>query len=64
MTLDSYKILNNIVDAFVAMGGNQDKTGVVKKEKLIDVIKNEFELTIDIEELIEKSLANCEDLNF
>lgn len=46
------------------MGGNADKTGVVKKEKLIDVIKNEFELTIDIEELIEKSLANCENLNF
>lgn len=46
------------------MGGNPDKTGVIKKEKLIDVIKNEFELTIDIEELIEKSLANCEDLNF
>ncbi|KAL4444523.1 hypothetical protein ABPG74_016816 [Tetrahymena malaccensis] len=52
------------IDAFVAMGGNPDKTGVIKKEKLIDVIKNEFELTIDIEELIEKSLANCEDLNF
>jgi len=38
-----------LVDAFVAMGGNPDKSGAVRKDKLIDVIKNEFQLTIDIE---------------
>lgn len=46
------------------MGGNPDRTGVVKKEKLIDVIKNEFELTIDLEDLIEKSLTSSADLNY
>jgi hypothetical protein len=40
-----------IVDAFVAMGGQPDKSGHVDAEKLIYVIKNEFEMTINIEVL-------------
>ena len=53
------------VDAFVACGGNADKSGHVKKDTLIKIVKQDFGLTIDIEELIEKmkrSLmhqANC-----
>eukprot|EP00742_Colponemidia_sp_Colp-10_P004939 GILJ01005275.1.p4 GENE.GILJ01005275.1~~GILJ01005275.1.p4 ORF type:complete len:174 (+),score=32.50 GILJ01005275.1:3228-3749(+) len=39
----------DMIDAFVAMGGNADKTGSVDSEKLIRVIKYEFGLTIDIE---------------
>ena len=50
------------MDAFVAMGGNEDKSGKVyithifkvDADKLIDIIKNEFELTIDIENLIKE----------
>ena len=42
-----------VVDAFVAMGGNKDKTGIVDTEKLINVIRHQFEMTIDIEKLIE-----------
>jgi hypothetical protein len=37
------------VDAFVAMGGNRDKSGHVDVEYLIEVVKDEFEMTIDIE---------------
>ncbi|CAD8075092.1 unnamed protein product [Paramecium sonneborni] len=40
------------IDAFVAMGGNPDKTGSISTEKLVQIIKSEFELTIDIESLI------------
>lgn len=36
------------VDAFVALGGNEDKTGEISVEKLKMVI-NEFGLTIDIQ---------------
>lgn len=43
---------NDYVDAFVAMGGNEDKSGKVDARRLVDVIKNEFDLTIDIEKLI------------
>lgn len=42
------------VDAFVAMGGNTDKTGSIDTEKLISVVRHQFEMTIDIERLIEE----------
>lgn len=31
-----------VVDAFVALGGNSDKTGGVRKNSLIKTIKDEF----------------------
>ena len=43
----------DLLDAFVAMGGNPDKTGFIKKEKLNQTIRHQFEMTIDIERLIE-----------
>lgn len=55
----------DIVNTFVAMGGNMDRTGVVRKQKLIDIIKNEFGLTIDIEAMFEEAGLDAEeDLNF
>lgn len=45
---------NDMIDAFVACGGRSDKGGHVKKETLIRIIKHDFGLTIDIEELINK----------
>lgn len=43
-----------LVDAFVAMGGNKDKSGIIDTERLINVIRHQFEMTIDIEKLIEE----------
>ena len=34
------------------MGGEEDGDGCIDADKLIEVIKNEFEMTIDIEALI------------
>ena len=42
------------LDAFVAMGGNDDTSGKVDADKLINIIKNEFQMTIDIESLIKE----------
>lgn len=42
----------DLLDAFVAMGGEQDGGGCVDADKLIDTIKREFEMTIDIVALI------------
>ena len=42
-----------LVDAFVALGGQRDKTGYVNKTNLIETIKREFELTFDIESIID-----------
>jgi NADH:ubiquinone oxidoreductase subunit 5 (subunit L)/multisubunit Na+/H+ antiporter MnhA subunit len=38
-----------IVDAFVALGGLPTKEGYISKNTLIEIIKTEFELTIDME---------------
>ena len=35
------------------MGGNPDKSGVINTDRLIKVIRDQFEMTIDIERLIE-----------
>ena len=43
-----------MIDAFVACGGLLDKTGNVKRDTLVKIIKHDFGLTIDIEELINK----------
>ena len=45
---------SELLDAFVAMGGDEDGSGCVDANKLIDIMKNEFHLTIDIEALIEE----------
>ena len=42
----------DLLDAFVAMGGDPDGGGCVDADKLIETIKKEFEMTIDIEKLI------------
>ena len=36
------------LDAFVALGGSPDKEGYVEKNTLIEIIKSQFELTIDM----------------
>lgn len=39
------------------MGGNEDGTGTLDANKLVEIVKKEFELTIDMETLI-KSIDN------
>lgn len=45
----------DILNTFVAMGGNIDKTGVVKKQKLVEIIKTQFGLTVDIDLMFEEA---------
>jgi Ca2+-binding EF-hand superfamily protein len=42
----------DMIDAFIACGGNADKSGNVRRETLIKIIKHDFGLPIDIEALI------------
>ena len=37
------------MDAFIALGGEANKEGTISKKTLIEIIKTEFELTIDME---------------
>ena len=43
---------SDIQDAFVAMGGNEDESGCIDADKLIGTIKNDQQMTIDIEKMI------------
>ena len=43
-----------LLDAYVAMGGEADGGGCVDAKKLIYTIKQEFGMTIDIEKLIDE----------
>ena len=45
---------SELLDAYVAMGGDEDGGGCVDAKKLIETIKHEFQMTIDIEQLIEE----------
>lgn len=45
--------LSPAVDAFVACGGNPDRTGHVARDTLVRIVKTDFGLTVDIEELID-----------
>jgi calmodulin len=40
------------MDAYVAMGGDEDGGGFIDADRLIRIIKEDFEMTIDIEKLI------------
>jgi hypothetical protein len=55
-TVNNILKLTYIVDAFVALGGMATKEGFVSKSTLIEIIKTEFELTIDMEVIILVSL--------
>lgn len=52
------------LDAFVALGGNPDKTGCINKRTLIEIIKEEFELTIDMVEFLHKMEGDNEQIEF
>ena len=43
-----------LLDAYVAMGGEADGGGCVDAKKLIHTIKQEFDMNIDIEKLIDE----------
>ncbi|CAD8175366.1 unnamed protein product [Paramecium octaurelia] len=50
--------------AFIALGGNEDKTGSVDRQKLINVIQNEFNLSIDLNRLIKELSPNQNELKY
>ena len=50
--LESENEEDDTLEAFVAMGGELNKQGCVDSSKLIQIVKEEFQMTIDIERLI------------
>ena len=58
------KEADEYIDAFVALGGEPDQSGYISKDQLIEIIKLEFELTIDMEEFLRKIGGNSEEVNY
>ena len=48
LTNDYEGDVDEYLDAFVALGGEPDKEGYISKDVLVEIIKEEFELTIDM----------------
>ena len=48
LTNDNEGDVDEYLDAFVALGGEADKEGYISKDVLVEIIKTEFELTIDM----------------
>ena len=48
MTTDYEVDVDEYLDAFVALGGDADREGTIPKAILVEIIKEEFELTIDM----------------
>lgn len=57
MNIDYEVDVDEYLDAFVALGGQADRDGTVSKTKLIEIIKLQFELTIDME--VSKTCLNA-----
>jgi len=52
------------LDAFVALGGLPTKEGTISKSTLMEIIKKEFELTIDMEEYLSKIGGDTDKINY
>ena len=52
------------LDTYVALGGDQNKEGTIPKTALINIIKLEFELTIDMEDYLHTIGGDDEDINY
>jgi calmodulin len=46
------------LDAFVALGGNKDQSGVVSTDRLREAVRDDFALPVDIDRLIREADAD------
>jgi Ca2+-binding EF-hand superfamily protein len=48
------QLLSEIVDSFVALGGNRDKSGCLDSSKLVHIVRDVFGMTIRVDKLVEE----------
>ena len=56
--------MDEYLEAFVALGGQVNKEGHVSKEVLIQIIKLEFEMTLDMEEYLRKAGGDTDEIAY
>ena len=52
------------LDAFVALGGSPDRSGTVSKEVLIQIIKETFEMTIEMDSYLRGIGDNIDEIEY
>ncbi len=52
MVVGAPAVDSTTLDAFVALGGNRDQSGVISTDRLREAVRDEFALPIDIDRLI------------
>ncbi len=55
MTSSAAPVDAGTLDAFVALGGNRDQSGVISTDRLRDAVRHDFALPIDIDRLIREA---------
>jgi hypothetical protein len=59
-----YYLYDSVVDAFVALGGKAEGSGFIKKDSLLNILSNEFELVLDMDDLLERIEVSNDDIDF
>merc|ERR1712096_152681 len=44
----------DVLDAFVALGGEEDRSGFVERKRLVQLVREEFSMTIKIDRIFEE----------
>ncbi|CAD8122594.1 unnamed protein product [Paramecium sonneborni] len=55
---------NEFIDAFVALGGEPDSTGYIHKNRIIEILKEEFDLQFDVDEFLEQLEVQNDQIDF
>jgi len=56
--------VDEYLDAFVALGGQPDKDGYISKDVLVEIIKAEFELTINMVDYLKGIGGDTDEINY
>jgi len=64
LTNDNEGDVDEYLDAFVALGGEADKEGYISKDVLVEIIKEEFELTIDMVDYLKGIGGDTDEINY
>uniref|UniRef100_A0A0G4GIY9 Calmodulin n=1 Tax=Chromera velia CCMP2878 TaxID=1169474 RepID=A0A0G4GIY9_9ALVE len=59
-TESEYDDPQDTLDAWIALGGNPDKTGCVDNDKLIKIVKEDFAMTLDVAALLKELDKNAD----
>ena len=58
------KLIKEAKDAFIALGGNPELNGTISTAKIQKVLRDEFELSEELEVMLKKIAQNKEDITF